>query len=115
LHVGHHRFQRWFLRKKGNEMTIKELKDDLNKLSPEYDNFHVEFSDKWAPLSSKDTDYVFRIDSPVVGLMVDYPSKEYLLLGNDAMTYYMKNIHKVIPTKGDKWKDSKKSRSKKSK
>lgn len=95
-------------------MTIKELKDDLNKLAPEYDNFHVEFSDKWGPVS-KNSDCVFRIDSPVVGLMMDYTSKEYLLLGSDSMIYYMKNIHKVIPTKGDKWKDSKNSRSKKSK
>jgi len=95
-------------------MTIKELKEDLSKLPEKYDDFHVEFSDKWGPFS-KDSEYVFRLDSPVVGTVMDYDSKEYLFLGEDAMKYFLKNIHKVKPTKGDKWKDSKKSRSKKPK
>jgi hypothetical protein len=93
-------------------MTIKELRDDLNKVPTAFDGFNVEFSDKWGPFS-KDSEYAFRMDTPVVGTVIDGEAREYLLLGSDAMKYYMKNVHTVKPSKGKKWKESAKSRSKK--
>ena len=95
-------------------MTIKELKEDLNKLSSEYDNFRVEFSNKWDSFN-KHSGYLFRIDTPIVGSIMDDTAKEYLFLGKEAMECFVKNIQAAVSINGNKGKDSKKARNRKRK
>jgi hypothetical protein len=60
-------------------MTLKELRDFLDKIPTEMDNFSV-VNGQVGYLNSEDEDsMVYRVDSPVIALYVDEHTKEVCL------------------------------------
>lgn len=65
-------------------MILKELKDWINTLPEEFMEFDVVNGEE----VQLDEQYFYRIDKPVVSLVVDKESKEFVLLSdkNEAFT-----------------------------
>lgn len=59
-------------------MTLKELKDWINTLPEEFMEFNVVNGEE----GQLDDQYFYRLDKPVVSLVVDKESKEFVLLSD---------------------------------
>ena len=59
-----------------NKMTIKDLRDFLNRLPAEFDDFGVVNGE----VGKLDEEHYYRVDKPVVQISVDEESKEFLIL-----------------------------------
>jgi hypothetical protein len=59
-----------------NKMTIKDLRNFLNKLPSEFDDFGVVNGE----VGTLDSEYYYRVDKPVVQISVDEETEEFLVL-----------------------------------
>jgi hypothetical protein len=59
-----------------NKMTIKDLRDFLNKLPAEFNDFGVVNGE----VGTLDGEFYYRVDKPVVQISVDEETKEFLIL-----------------------------------
>ena len=65
-------------------MTLKELKEFVNRLPDTFDDFEVENAEY---LDSKGDDVKYRLDKPVVAIYVKEDTKELLIM-NAPMEQY---------------------------
>ena len=65
-------------------MTLKELKEFVNRLPDTFDDFEVENAEY---LDSKGDDVKYRLDKPVVAIYVKEDTKELLIM-NAPMEEY---------------------------
>lgn len=59
-----------------NKMTIKNLRDFLNSLPSEFNDFGVVNGE----VGTFEDEHYYRVDKPVVQISVDEESKEFLIL-----------------------------------
>ena len=73
-------------------VTIKELRQFLSKLPPEFDSFGM-VNGEVAALGDS---YYVRIDKPIVHLEIDEANKEFLILMKLIFSYYLFNLAIII-------------------
>lgn len=72
-------------------MILKELKDWINTLPEEFMEFNVVNGEE----GQLDEQYFYRLDKPVVSLVVDKESKEFVLLSDKNEPFTDEEINEI--------------------